>query len=131
MSFFIICMASTPLNIEVAVLNDLNPNIERTRFLIKQWSCSIILLRYLTCLSCICLQAYISLLSTLESLQNRQGFFIYCYHARCRNVRKSQDFLEKALGCLLISWFTLIKINGITFWINGTIQIHPLSFTLI
>jgi len=33
-------MASTPLNIEVAVLNDLNPNIERIRFLIKRWSCS-------------------------------------------------------------------------------------------
>ena len=28
-------MASTPLNIEIAVLNDFNPNIERTRLLMN------------------------------------------------------------------------------------------------
>ncbi len=51
--FFIICVASTLFNIKTAVLNDFHPNIERTHPLINRWSCSTILLRYLTCLSCI------------------------------------------------------------------------------
>lgn len=34
--FVIICIAFTPINIEVAVLHDLNPNIELTSRLIKR-----------------------------------------------------------------------------------------------
>lgn len=46
----IIRIASIPLKIFLAVRKDFNPNIARTLFLIKRWSCATMLLRYFTCL---------------------------------------------------------------------------------
>jgi len=44
----IICINSMPLNKMRAQRNVLNPNIDRVRRLIARWSCSTMLLRYLT-----------------------------------------------------------------------------------
>ena len=47
--FLIMWATSMPSNVANADWKDLKPFIGRVSFLIKRWSCSIILLRYLTC----------------------------------------------------------------------------------
>ena len=43
-------------------------------------------------------------------------------------MKRPQSFLEEALCSPFVSCFTEIKINRISFGIDCTIQIHPLTF---
>jgi hypothetical protein len=120
-------IASYPCKVRHAVAHEKKPIPSLTSRLMKRWSCSTRLLRYLLCRSSQGLGIIPSVLSSLP----RFGIgrvFINRNDSRSAGMRRSKRFQEKALGCLSISCGTKKKFQGVSLGIDGAIQIHPRLF---
>ncbi len=125
----IMFIASYPLNVRRAVLNEPNPIAELTNRFIARWSCSTILLRYLTLRSSVVSPRVWSLLSESIAGGNHR-ILIYIYDSRLLVMRRLQSFAEEPFCRPCIPLGAEHKVQSVAKRIHGPIEILPLSLHL-